>query len=107
MSQTDFADTAGRSVPYYVKLMSTLTERDIIDNPEACLRMLPILTKDIIRVKFDQLKCEDLARREWYYNTSGGSTSIKLIQDKEYRSLSAAVTMLNSGVWPDAKRANL
>ena len=39
-----------------------------------------------------------LARREWYYNTSGGSTGvpIKLIQDKEYRSLSAAVTMLYS-----------
>jgi phenylacetate-CoA ligase len=87
-----------RSVPYYAKLMTTLTERDIIDSPAACLHTLPILTKDTIRAKFDQLKSEDLARRTWHYNTSGGSTGIpiKLIQDKEYRSLSAAVTMLYS-----------
>ena len=87
-----------RSVPYYAKLMATLKESEIIDDPEGCLRTLPILTKDIIRAEFDQLKSEDLTRREWYYNTSGGSTGvpIKLVQDKEYRSLSVAVTMLYS-----------
>lgn len=87
-----------RSVPYYAELMTALTERDIIDSPEACLRTLPILTKDIIRAKFNRLKSDDLERRKWHYNTSGGSTGvpIKLIQDKEYRSLGAAVTMLYS-----------
>lgn len=87
-----------RSVPYYAKLMTTLTERDIIDSPEACLCTLPILTKDIIRAKFDQLKSEDLTRRKWYYNTSGGSTGvpIKLIQDEENDSRSRAVKMLYS-----------
>lgn len=87
-----------RSVPYYAKLMTTLTERDIIDNPEECLRTLPILTKNIIRAKFDQLKSGDLLHRKWYYNTSGGSTGIpvRLIQDNEYNSRSRAVTMLSS-----------
>jgi phenylacetate-CoA ligase len=87
-----------RSVPYYAKLMAALKESEIIDDPEACLRTLPVLTKDIIRAKFDQLKSEDLAGRKWYYNTSGGSTGIpiKLIQDEEYSSRARAVTMLSS-----------
>jgi phenylacetate-CoA ligase len=87
-----------RSVPYYADLMAGLKESEIIDDPEACLRTLPILTKDIIRDEFEYLKSEDLACRKWYYNTSGGSTGIpiKLIQDKEYSSRARAVTMLLS-----------
>jgi phenylacetate-coenzyme A ligase PaaK-like adenylate-forming protein len=87
-----------RSVPYYAELMAGLSQDDISEDPEACLRTLPILTKDIIRAQFDRLKSNDLNARKWYYNTSGGSTGvpIKLIQDKEYRSRVRAITMLFS-----------
>ena len=109
LSQDDLAHSAAsalsgillhckRSVPYYTELMTGLTEHEIIATPKACLRTLPILTKDIIRAQFDRLKSSDLGTRTWYYNTSGGSTGIpiKLIQDKEYRSKVRAITMLFS-----------
>jgi phenylacetate-CoA ligase len=45
-----------------------------------------ILTKDIIRNNFEELKSNDLNSRNWWINTSGGSTGepVKFIQDKEY-----------------------
>jgi phenylacetate-CoA ligase len=48
-------------------------------------KILP-LTKDIITNNFDALKSNDLAARNWYKNTSGGSsgTPVTFIQDKEY-----------------------
>ena len=86
------------AVPYYAERMAGLTKDDIIKNPEDCLQTLPLLTKAIIREDFDRLKSTDLEHRKWYYNTSGGSTGvpIRLIQDREYRSRSRAVTMLFS-----------
>lgn len=46
----------------------------------------PILTKNIIREKFDDLKSKDLGTRRWRVNTSGGSLGepVKFIQDKDY-----------------------
>jgi len=87
-----------RAVPYYAEAMAGLTDSEMIDDPEACLRTLPVLTKNIIRSNFDRLSSNDLASRKWFYNTSGGSTGvpIKLIQDKEYRERTAAVTSLYS-----------
>jgi phenylacetate-CoA ligase len=45
-----------------------------------------ILTKEIIRNNFEDLKSKDLSSRKWWINTSGGSTGepVKFIQDKEY-----------------------
>jgi len=50
------------------------------------LSSFPILTKDIIRNQFENLKSKDLNSRKWWINTSGGSTGepVKFIQDKEY-----------------------
>lgn len=86
-------------VPYYAQVMDNLSYEGIIQqNPERYLYRLPILTKDIIRANFEQLKSLDLAQRQWYFNTSGGSTGepIKLIQDAEYNDKSTAVNLLYS-----------
>ncbi|MDF5706261.1 MAG: AMP-binding protein [Nostoc sp. S4] len=86
-------------VPYYAKLIDSLPNKEIIQQkPELYLCQLPILTKDIIRTNFEQLKSTDLAQRQWYLNTSGGSTGepIKLIQDAEYNDHSTAISLLYS-----------
>lgn len=88
-----------KSVPYYANLMSKVGYEELLEqSPELYLYKLPILTKDIIRANFDQLKSIDLRQRKWYLNTSGGSTGepIELIQDREYKEHSTATTLLCS-----------
>ena len=53
------------------------------------LENYPVLTKDIIRKEFDNLKSDDLNKRKWFLNTSGGSTGepVRFIQDMEFRYL--------------------
>lgn len=88
-----------KSVPYYANLMSQICTEEIFEQkPEFYLYNLPILTKDIIRTNFEQLKSIDLGQRKWYLNTSGGSTGepIKLIQDWEYNDRSTAISLLYS-----------
>ena len=53
------------------------------------LENYPILTKDILRKEFENLKSDDLNNRKWFYNTSGGSTGepVRFIQDMEFRML--------------------
>jgi phenylacetate-CoA ligase len=53
------------------------------------LEEFPILTKDIIRENFENLKSNDLDKRNWFLNTSGGSTGepVKFIQDMEFRNI--------------------
>lgn len=60
------------------------------------LSSFPILTKDIIRENFEDLKSKDLNTRKWWINTSGGSTGepVKFIQDKEYLEISRNITYL-------------
>jgi phenylacetate-CoA ligase len=74
-----------RNVPYY----KSLKLKDFNDLSE-----YPILTKDIIRNKFEELKSEDLVKRKWWINTSGGSTGepVKFIQDREYLLCSRSTT---------------
>ncbi|SHE68026.1 phenylacetate-CoA ligase [Desulfofundulus australicus DSM 11792] len=57
---------------------------------------LPFLTKEIIRERFDELRSEDLPRRKWFYNTSGGSTGepVRFIQDSDYHQWAQAGKML-------------
>jgi phenylacetate-coenzyme A ligase PaaK-like adenylate-forming protein len=45
-------------VPYYAELLSETSVRQIDDDPRACLRKLPLLTKDIIRAHFDRRQVE-------------------------------------------------
>lgn len=85
------------SVPYYARIMRELGS-SYAEDPEEYLQHFPILTKDTIRRHFDALKSSDLARRRWFYNTSGGSTGepVKLIQDRDYAARSGAVSLLFS-----------
>lgn len=80
-------------VPYYRELMRQFPlgwEKE----PIAYLQTLPILTKGVVRQKFDELKSDDLARRKWVVNTSGGSTGepVRFIQDRQYHRHLAALT---------------
>jgi len=51
------------------------------------LKNYPILTKDILRKELNNLKSDDLDKRKWFFNTSGGSTGepVRFIQDMEFR----------------------
>lgn len=88
-----------KSVPYYADLISQIDCKESLEEyPEIYLSKLPILTKDIIRANFEQLKSKDIKKRKWYINTSGGSTGepVKLIQDKVYFDNSYAIKLLYS-----------
>lgn len=87
-------DHSREHVAFYRDAMAGLPG-DYHDDPEAYLQQMPILTKDIIRGRFDALKSDDLASRKWIYNTSGGSTGepVRFIQDNHYLARSAAVKM--------------
>jgi phenylacetate-CoA ligase len=86
-----------QSVPYYARVMQDLGD-SFHEDPEAYLKRFPILTKATIRTHFDALKSDDLARRKWYVNSSGGSTGkpIELIQDRDYAARAGAMTLLYS-----------
>jgi phenylacetate-CoA ligase len=77
---------ASQHVPYYRRIIP----RDgLLRNGDVALERfaeLPLLTKDILREHFDALKSDDLDGRNWYSNSSGGSTGepARFIQDKEY-----------------------
>jgi len=83
------------AVPYYGRLIQE-AGANFNDDPVAFLQQLPILTKDIIRREFEQLKSSDLGRRSWYYNTSGGSTGepVRFIQDRDYSARLVATQLL-------------
>ncbi len=84
-------------VPYYAQVMDRAGDA-FEEDPESYLLRLPILTKDILRSRFDDLKSDDLARRKWHVNTSSGSTGepITVIQDSDYRARAGAIKFLYS-----------
>ena len=83
-------------VPYYAELMAR-TGRDYERDPMGYLQALPLLTKTEIRQHSERLKSDDLARRRWMYNTSGGSTGepVRFIQDRQYCDHQMAIQMLS------------
>lgn len=88
---------AARMVPYYREV---LTRSGVFDGKTVDLarfREVPILTKDLLKNHFDQLKSSDLASRSWYKNSSGGSTGepVVFIQDSVYDGFTAAMTRLH------------
>lgn len=86
-----------RSVPFYAEIMRK-RGYSFKEDPEKYLRSFPILTKDIIRAHFDELRSSDLANRKWYFNTSGGSTGepVRFIQDRDYSARVGAIKLLYS-----------
>ena len=71
------------SVPYYRRLME---ETGATRPGDTSLAQLPTLSKEQIRVHFDELRSDDLDDRRWYVNSSGGSTGepVRVIQDRDY-----------------------
>ena len=92
-----------QSVPYYEAIMKKVGGNFEYD-PEAYLLKLPILTKKIIRERFEQLTSIDLDQRKWYFNASGGSTGepVQLIQDRHYRNHVTALQQFYS-TWTGAE----
>jgi phenylacetate-CoA ligase len=75
---------AYRRVPYYTAQFNhvfrdTPSGRD----PFHDLPRLPILTKDILRERYNDLQARDVDRRGWHVNRSGGTTGepVRLVQD--------------------------
>ncbi len=84
------------SVDYYSRAAHKLaiSAADIQQDPEAALRNLPILSKDILRNEIDALRVE--IGRGTFKNSSGGSTGQPTIvyQDRVYLAHSLASTLL-------------
>ena len=77
---------AYENVPYYKKVLKeagVMSKGDVnLDNFEK----IPILTKEILRREYKNLKSKDIDSRNSFINHSGGSTGepVKFIQDREY-----------------------
>ncbi len=86
-----------RSVPYYAEVMRGIGGY-FDDDPESYLRRLPILTKEIIRNRFDDLKSVELGTHKWHLSSSGGSTGepVRIIRDFEGEARTAAISFLYS-----------
>jgi phenylacetate-CoA ligase len=63
-------------VPYYRQIIDEVGGREAIasSDPRDVVKNFPLLTKQLIREHWEDIKSRDLASRKWYYNTSGGST---------------------------------
>ena len=75
-------------VPYYREEINRLgfNAMDITAKPTEVLHALPLLDKTILHNRLDGLKAGDLDKRQWHYNTSGGSTGqlARFVQDAAY-----------------------
>ncbi|OQA31901.1 MAG: hypothetical protein BWY55_00198 [archaeon ADurb.Bin336] len=77
---------AWQNVPYYTRV---LEKAKVVVDGKVNLKnfdKISILTKDIIRKEGKNLYSKDYKERNYYENTSGGSTGepVRFIQDKEY-----------------------
>ena len=85
-------------IPYYREV---LPKAGVIQNNHSVnlqnFTRIPLLDKALIRDHFDELKSDDLSTRNWYENTSGGSTGepVRFIQDKKYHNASSAVKIFD------------
>jgi phenylacetate-CoA ligase len=73
-------DHARAAVPFY----SGTWRAD--PDPLAQLSRLPVVTKSMLRRNYGRFESSDLHRREWWTNSSGGSTGepLTLIQDRNF-----------------------
>jgi phenylacetate-CoA ligase len=90
---------ASRHVPYYQDL---LHKAKVVRNDEVDLsrfRQIPEFTRDLLRDEFEHLKSDDLASRNWYRRTTGGSTGepVVVLQDRLYDDVGRAVKDLHYG----------
>lgn len=84
---------AGTHTPFY---RDRLRDHRVLYNGTVRLDRfdrLPLLDKETLRTRSDALRSDDLADRDWRYNTSGGSTGepVQFIQDDNYQQWHLAV----------------
>jgi phenylacetate-CoA ligase len=86
-----------QTVPYYREYMRKMGG-SFKDDPYTYLLGLPILTKDIIRSRFDELKSSEINKLKWRFESTGGSSgeSLKFIADYDHSARAFGVTMLCS-----------
>ncbi len=95
-------DHAARHVPYYRDLFR---QHDLLevgrDGSEGRVRIaaltdIPCLDRATLRREFERLRCDDLDRRRWWLNGTGGSTGdpVRFVQDHEEGMWRAAVELL-------------
>ena len=84
-------------MPYYRSIIRELGD-SYREDPFEYLKHMPVLTKAVIRENFEDLKSDDLPKRRWYVNTTGGSTGepVEFVQDREFNTLNGPVTSLIS-----------
>ena len=84
-------------VPFY---RETLVKAGVVKNPNTVdldrFHRVSLLDKAKIRSHFEDLKSDDLSKRKWHKNSSGGSTGepVTLIQDSVYNDWRGAVKVL-------------
>ncbi|MEH3144377.1 MAG: hypothetical protein PGN34_03285 [Methylobacterium frigidaeris] len=88
----DLLRHAAAQVPYY---RSVLHETGVVRGSEVDLarfRRVPELTREILRSQRDALTSDDLPTRDWYANSSGGSTGepVIVLQDRIYEAIGHA-----------------
>lgn len=86
-----------RNVPYYSKIIKKIGG-SYENDPIEYLTKFPVLKREDVRRRFDELKSADMPQRQWYLNSTGGSTgeSLQFIQDREYASRAGAISLLLS-----------
>ena len=76
-----------KNVPYYTEILEKagVVNEKLEVNLEN-FEKIPILTKQLIRDRFNDLKSKEINKLKWKYNSTGGSTGepVKLIQDETY-----------------------
>lgn len=93
----DLVKHAYHHVPYYREI---LENAGVVKNQNKidldCFHRIPLLNKVKLRSHFDDLKSDDLFKRKWNKNASGGSTGepVTFIQDSVYKDWSKAVKIL-------------
>ena len=101
---------ANKTVPYYRKLFKNIDFKpDDFCNLKD-IEAIPFLTKEIIRENYDDLISEEYRNDDLSFMTTGGSTGdpMKIIMNKEYRSLNHANTryyLMVAGYNPGGKKS--
>lgn len=85
---------AARHVPHYRKLLADqgIVRGDVVDLTR--FGKVPPLTRSLLQNSPESLKSDDLSARDWYKNSSGGSSGepVAVIQDQDYNATGIAMT---------------
>lgn len=83
-------------VPHYREVLADFPFNISGDINISDFEKIPFMDKAVIRDKYEQLQSDDLGKRKWFRNTSGGSTGepVRFVQDKEYADFKQAVKIL-------------